>query len=105
MSKIRVGIVGCGKIFPMHAYSILEIEGIELVAICDNKEAVVKSHAKKLGVNYYTDYREMFNKENLHTVHLCTPHHLHAPMAIEASNLGIHVVSETKLSRLWCVCA
>ena len=33
--KFRVGIVGCGNIFPMHAYPVNELDCCELVAECD----------------------------------------------------------------------
>jgi predicted dehydrogenase len=98
MGKLRVGIVGCGNIFPMHAISIKKNENLELVAVCDIK----KDRADLAATNYqttpYYDYQEMLNKAKLDVIHICTPHYLHAPQTILASNLGIHVLTEKPMA-------
>lgn len=38
MDKLRTGIIGCGKIFPMHAVSVSKQERTELAAVCDTKK-------------------------------------------------------------------
>lgn len=98
MSKFRVGIIGCGKIFPMHAVSVTKQENAELICVCDNKEEVAKKRAEEYGCKYYTDYKEMIEKENLDTVHLCTPHYLHPEMAIYAMSKGLHVLTEKPMA-------
>ena len=94
MKKIRVGIIGCGKIFPMHAYSLKTIENLDLVAISDIKEDRLNYWSHKLEVNAYTNYLEMFAKEKLDVVHICTPHYLHKEMMSEAMQHDIHIISE-----------
>jgi len=98
MKKLRVGIIGCGNIFPMHAYPVMEREDTELVAICDNKSDRMTEQANKLGASGYTDYIDMFDKADLDVVHLCTPHYLHPIMAIEALKRGIMVLTEKPMS-------
>ncbi|MDA3845932.1 MAG: Gfo/Idh/MocA family oxidoreductase, partial [Vallitaleaceae bacterium] len=98
MKKFRVGIIGCGNIFPMHAYPVMEREDTELVAICDNKPDIMTEQSNKLGASGYTDYIEMFENANLDVVHLCTPHYLHPIMAIEALKRGIKVLTEKPMS-------
>lgn len=97
-TKLKVGIVGCGNIFIMHAKPILDTEGTEIVAVCDIKEDRAKYRAKELNCNYYTDYNEMLKKENLDVVHICTPHHLHPQMSIDAFNEGVHVLIEKPMA-------
>lgn len=94
----RVGIIGCGNIFPMHAYPVDALENCELVAVCDNKEDRAKAKAKAFGCKYYTDYEEMIDKENLDVVHVCTPHYMHPPMVIKALEKGCHVLTEKPMS-------
>ncbi|NDL67395.1 Gfo/Idh/MocA family protein [Anaerotalea alkaliphila] len=98
MKKFRVGIIGCGNIFPMHAYPVAHGERTELVAVCDVKEDRLREKAEAFGCRGYTDYREMLEKESLDVVHLCTPHHLHAPMAIRAMEMGCHVLTEKPMA-------
>lgn len=98
MKKYKVGIVGCGSIFPMHAVSVEMLENAELVAVCDNKEDRAKDKAEEYNCKYYLDYKEMIDKEPLDVVHICTPHYMHAPISVYASNAGKHVLTEKPMS-------
>lgn len=98
MKKLRVGVIGCGNISVMHLDSIVALEESDLVAVCDTKEERANTAAKKYNTKAYTDYREMFQKEQLDVVHLCLPHYLHTVVAKEAFLAGIHVISEKPMS-------
>lgn len=98
MKKSRVGIIGCGNIFPMHAYPVMEREDTELVAICDVKEDRLEKASREFNTKSYTDYRDMYELENLDVVHVLTPHYLHPEMTIEALKRGIKVVTEKPMS-------
>jgi UDP-N-acetyl-2-amino-2-deoxyglucuronate dehydrogenase len=98
MKKFRVGIVGCGNIFPMHAISVSQLENVELAAVCDIKEDRAKAKAEEFHCNYYTDYKEMIDKENLDAIHICLPHYLHAPAAIYAANAKVNVLTEKPMA-------
>lgn len=98
MKKIRVGIVGCGNIFPMHALPVMQNENCELVAVCDNKPERVKETSEGFNCKGYADYKEMIDKENLDVLHICLPHYLHAPVAIYALNKKVHVMTEKPMS-------
>ena len=41
-----------------------------------------------------TVWEAMLEKEKLDVLHICTPHYLHVPMAIEALEKGLDVVME-----------
>ena len=49
MSKIRVGVIGCGRISVMHLSSIKALENLELVAVCDIKRERADEAAEKYG--------------------------------------------------------
>jgi len=96
--KLRVGIIGCGNIFLMHAAPVALRENLELVAVCDVKEDRAKEKAEQFNCACYLDYFEMFEKENLDVLHICLPHHLHVPVTIEAAKRKIHVLTEKPMS-------
>ncbi len=98
MKTYRAGIVGCGNVFPMHAITVNQLENVELVAVCDVKKDRAKKEAKNFNCKYYTDYKEMIDKEDLDVVHICTPHYTHAPISIYASNANKHVMTEKPIS-------
>lgn len=98
MNKYRVGIVGCGNIFPMHAISVSSLECAEVVAVCDVKEDRAKAKAEEFKCSCYFDYKEMIDKEKLDVIHICLPHFMHAPVAIYAAGKGVNVLTEKPMS-------
>ena len=93
---IRVGIIGLGAVSNNHIRSLIALETVELCALCDiNEEKLEKKKAEfSLHVPTYSDYKEMIENENLDTVHILTPHYLHAPMTIFALEHGLDVFLE-----------
>ena len=94
MKKLRVAVIGCGRIAVMHLVPASVLEESELVAVCDIKEDRAKAAAEEYGVKAYTDYKEMIEKEELDAVHICLPHYLHTKVACYAFEHGVNVISE-----------
>lgn len=95
---IRVGIVGCGGIFEMHAVSLKLLNNVRIVAVCDVIECKAQQKAEKYDCHYYIDYHEMIDKEKLDYVHICTPHYLHSIIAKYALLHNTNVVSEKPMA-------
>ncbi len=98
MEKLRAGIIGCGNIHPLHAYSIRGLENAELVAVCDERAERAEKSAELFSCRAYTDWKEMAATDDIDVIHLCTPHYLHAPMAIYALEAGKHVLTEKPMA-------
>ena len=94
MKKIRVGVIGCGRISVMHLVPLSMMEDVELVACADIKPDRADAAAAEYGIKAYYSYEEMINSENLDAVHICLPHHLHTKAAIYAFEHGVHALSE-----------
>ena len=94
MKKIRVGVIGCGRISVMHLASIEALENLELVAVCDIKKDRADDTARMYGVRAYYSHEEMLDTEELDAVHLCLPHYLHSSVAIDAFRRGVAVLTE-----------
>ncbi|WP_413769866.1 Gfo/Idh/MocA family protein, partial [Vibrio vulnificus] len=83
--KIRIAVVGCGRISKNHFGSIEQLASeYELVAVCDNNHEVLSEHSNKYQVPGYLSIDELLIKEELDLVTLCTPSGLHASQAIKA---------------------
>ena len=93
---VRIGIVGAGKICQgphMGAYD--KIANAEIVAICDIDENKLNNLKNRYpNANYYTDYKEMIENEELDAVDICTPNNYHSIVAIYALNKGLNVICE-----------
>ena len=68
---------------------------LNLVAVCDIDETLKDTVP---GVNFYTDYHEMLEEEELDCVHICLPHYLHYPATKACVEKGIHVFQEKPLA-------
>ncbi|HKM04410.1 MAG TPA: Gfo/Idh/MocA family oxidoreductase [Lachnospiraceae bacterium] len=95
--NIRVGVVGCGAIAPLHLEAIEQIPGVNLQYVCDKDMDRASKTAKRYQCQYVTDYKELLTK-NLDVIHILTPHYLHMPMAIEALECGKHVILEKPIA-------
>ena len=98
MRILRIGLIGTGLIGKQHAESIGRIPGIELVAITESNEAILKEQKAYFRVNAYSDYKEMIDNENLDVIHNCTPNIFHYEINKYALERGIHVYSEKPLA-------
>lgn len=99
MKKFKIGIIGCGRISPFHGMPAKAQDCTRIVACCDLREERAKDRAALFGCKKtYTDYKEMITKEKLDVVHICLPHYLHSPVAIDAMNLGCHVLTEKPMA-------
>jgi len=98
--KIKIGLVGCGRISLKHFEAIEQYDELDLVAVCDNDKIALDKAVKSTGSNSYDDYIS-FLKNDLDVVVLCTPSGLHASQTIEAVSSGKHVVTEKPMATLW----
>lgn len=98
MTALRAAIIGCGAIAPLHANAIASMEGARLVAAADSDAGQAAAFGTLCGCETVPDYRELLTREDVDVVHLCTPHHLHARMAIDFLNAGKHVLTEKPLA-------
>ena len=94
VKKLKVAVIGCGRVSVMHLGSIALLDEAELVACCDIKKDRAESAAKKYGVKAYTSYEEMLSCEQLDAVHICLPHYLHSKVACYAFEKGVNVLTE-----------
>jgi len=93
---MKVGIVGSGNIFRnAHSTGWTTSPHVELVAICDVRKEAAEALAQQFGIpRVYTDYREMFEHEELDAIDICTPNVFHSEVAVAALDKGLHVFCE-----------
>lgn len=95
--KLRIGIVGLGGIAQSaHIPAYQKIPDLcEIVAGCDVNEVVRTEAAQKFNIPHvYATYEEMFDKENLDAISICTPPKFHYGPAMAAMKKGISVLCE-----------
>ncbi|HCO93821.1 MAG TPA: oxidoreductase [Phycisphaerales bacterium] len=103
----RVGLIGCGWYGKAAHFRLLQIEPVEVVALCDVDSRMLAEAAKMVAERQvskkiprtYGDYREMLKREKLDIVHVATPDHWHALAMIAAVKAGADVYVEKPISK------
>jgi len=93
----RCAVVGTGMVGEWHVKTLPKIPGCELVAICDfhetnGQKALAKNNLDSVPI--YTNAEEMYRKEKIDAVHVCTPSGDHQGPAMMAMQRGKFVVVE-----------
>jgi UDP-N-acetyl-2-amino-2-deoxyglucuronate dehydrogenase len=96
--KFRIALIGCGRISKNHFEAIDQIDGLELVAVCDSDSERAEQAGKQWGVPHYTSYEKMLKESKADIVTIATPSGLHAEQGIEAASAGKHVVMEKPMA-------
>lgn len=95
MSDVTVSVVGLGRVARSHIDGIRQWPGrCELGPVIDIQEDRAKAFAREYDVPYYTSTEAAYEDADIDAVVVCVPHHLHAPLTIEACEAGKHVLVE-----------
>jgi predicted dehydrogenase len=93
--RLRVALVGCGRISVHHVAALTAIRNVEIVAVCDLDEKAAREAATRHGIRgCYSDAEAMLRERRPDAVHLLTPPESHLPLARLAAKYGAHMYIE-----------
>jgi predicted dehydrogenase len=82
----------------LHIYEIQACGKFDIRAVADLSIDIAS--VEKFGIpHYYTDYKEMLEKEDIDAVLVTSPHHLHEEHCVASFKAGKHVIVEKPISR------
>ncbi len=100
-NKVRLGIIGIGKMGSRHTQNIMDgkCPEIEITAISDDSPAHIEAYRERFGdfvkdVPAFTDSTALMDSGTVDAVLIATPHYFHPTLAIEAMQRGLHVMCE-----------
>ena len=97
-SVLRVAIAGAGFIGAVHARSA-RLAGARIVGVSASSPARSEEAARALGAERaFATSEELASSPDVDVVHICTPNHLHLPLAEAALAAGKHVICEKPLA-------
>ena len=92
VERVRVGIIGCGRISTLQALGYLDHPHAEIAAVCDRDEALAAERQTAWGApRRHVDYRALLDDPDVNAVEILLPHHLHREVAVAALRAGKHV--------------
>jgi predicted homoserine dehydrogenase-like protein len=96
MTKVRVGLVGCGFVAELHMYAYQRVYGLDaqLTAVAARGDHVLDFAKKHQIRRTHRDFKSLLADKEIDVVDICTPPALHAAMIVEAMQAGKHVICE-----------
>lgn len=108
LDRVRIGFIGLGNRGPGAVKRMSQIEGVDIVALCD-KDAKRATAAQKIlekaklpkAKEYSGEdgWKALCESEAVDLVYICTPWSLHTPMAVYAMQQGKHAATEVPAAK------
>lgn len=97
-SRIRVALVGCGRIAHVHAGYLKQVPEVEFVGACDLDPQARSLFARRWQVPTFLDIDEMLAAAEPDAAHVVTPPSTHGKLARELLAAGLHVMVEKPMA-------
>jgi len=95
--RMRVGVIGVGVMGRNHARVLSELDGVDLVGVCDTEKRTADEVASLYHtIPYY--YPEELLDQKLDAVHVVVPTFIHHQIAQKAIDRGCHVLIEKPIA-------
>lgn len=94
----RSGIVGAGFIGEVHARAVRSAGGVLTAVAGRDPRSSEAAAGRLLAGRAAVSPEELIEADDVDVVHICTPNHLHAPLAERALAAGKHVICEKPLT-------
>ncbi|MDQ3767644.1 MAG: inositol 2-dehydrogenase [Actinomycetota bacterium] len=99
MRRVRVGVVGLGRLGRFHAQNLAgRVPKAELAMVVDAVEESARSMGTELGVEWSRSIDDLVDDDTIEAMVIATPTPLHADMVQRAAQSGKHIFCEKPLS-------
>jgi predicted dehydrogenase len=95
---MKVGLIGAGGISQVHCAGYQNLPNVQVCAVADLIIERAETRAQLFGARAYPSLQAMLAAEKLDAVDICVPSYLHAEMAVECLDAGLHVLCEKPLA-------
>ena len=106
MTLLRVALVGCGLISEAHIHAYEHYpERARITLCCDLDLEKATQRAEMIaGARAVTSLDLVLADPDIDAIEICTPHHLHAEIAIAAARAGKHILCQKPLAKTLAEC-
>jgi myo-inositol 2-dehydrogenase / D-chiro-inositol 1-dehydrogenase len=95
MNKLRIGIIGAGRIGKVHAANLARSPEVTLQAVTDIQQGAAKDLAQRFSIpSVYESPTEMLKDKNIDAVLICSSTDTHADLIEAAAAQGKHIFCE-----------
>ena len=94
MSKVRLGLIGYGRLGSIHAANISKSKHAELFAVCDTNPRALSEAKSTYETLVFDNLEEFLDQTELEAVVIASSTHLHIEHIEAASRAGKHIFTE-----------
>ncbi len=99
MNKLKGAVIGAGYFSQFHYDAWSRMDGVEIVACCDQDESKAESAASRYGITKASsDFREMLDAVEVDFVDVITRPETHLPICKEIAERGISMICQKPLA-------
>lgn len=99
MNKLKIGVLGCASIAKRSVIpAILEVEGLELVAVASRTQAKASEYADLFDCEGIEGYQKLIDRKDVDAIYMPLPTGLHEEWVIKALEAGKHLLVEKSLA-------
>lgn len=105
MKKLKIGIIGCGKIAQYrHIPEYLANKNSKIVGYFDPKPKRAQNLAEEFGGKIYESYQALLEESEIDAVSVCTTNISHSEITIAALEASKHVLCEKPMATSMAAC-
>jgi myo-inositol 2-dehydrogenase/D-chiro-inositol 1-dehydrogenase len=96
MKKLKLGVIGTGRIGKVHIATLVQsVPQAEVVTIADVNTDSASDVAKSFGISsVFSNYMDVINNPDVEAVIICSPTDTHARYIVDAAKAGKHIFCE-----------
>jgi myo-inositol 2-dehydrogenase/D-chiro-inositol 1-dehydrogenase len=96
MKKLKLGVIGTGRIGKVHIATLVQsVPQAEVVAIADVNQESANEVASAFAItSVFSSYMDVLNHPEVEAVVICSPTDTHAKYIVDAANAGKHIFCE-----------
>lgn len=94
MTRIRIGIIGGGRMGVTHSCILKTDERVKVSSVADPSWLLRWGFQRHIKVHAFKSYGELLDRDRPDALVVCTPPHLHHAIAVQAMRQGAHVFVE-----------
>jgi len=96
--KVNVGVIGVGWFGEFHARLYEQLQGANLIGVCDADIRRAEEVAARLGTRAYANSEELLADSAIEAVSICTTDQYHLEPVLQACQAGKHILVEKPLA-------
>ncbi|MBX3710754.1 MAG: NAD-dependent epimerase/dehydratase family protein [Lysobacter sp.] len=96
--KLRVAVVGAGYVATHHLAALSQLDFVEIVGLCDSNRVAAEALAARFKVGQVAASLAELADATPNVVYVLTPPASHATLAIQAMDMGCHVLVEKPMA-------